>query len=89
MGKKRGTLNESRGKGKEKPKNQQDKELGRVVVWPWRDICFFGGKIRFVAKFHPTVAHKKIISWLIFSMFALVILYVVLLLVMCTCIWYF
>jgi hypothetical protein len=63
LGKKRGTLNESWGKGKEKPKNQQDKELEWVAAWPWRAGCVFSEKIRLVLKFHPTLPHKKIFDW--------------------------
>jgi hypothetical protein len=63
LGKKRGTLNESWGKGKEKPKNQQDKEMKRVAPWSRRQGSLLLGKIRFVVKFHPTVPHKKIFDW--------------------------
>ncbi|MBU2536987.1 MAG: hypothetical protein KKH22_01000 [Proteobacteria bacterium] len=40
-GKKRGTLNESPGKGKEKPKNQQDKEMGRAMAITGEDLFLF------------------------------------------------
>jgi len=63
LGKKRGTLNENQGKGKEKPKNQRDKEMGRVAAWPWREGSVFSEKIWLVVKFHPTLPHKKIFDW--------------------------
>jgi len=59
LGKKIDILNESRGKGKEKPKNQQDKEMKRAVAVRSWGICFFSEKKWFVLKIHPTLRHKK------------------------------